>query len=66
MITNNDYIKINKVNISTDDMFVLSRLYLPLMGYDSVALYTFLNNYEDEISVRVILDYFKKEVKWTF
>lgn len=58
MITNNDYIKINKVNISTDDMFVLSRLYLPLMGYDSVALYTFLNNYEDEISVRVVLDYF--------
>lgn len=58
MITNNDYIKINKVNISTDDMFVLSRLYLPLMGYDSVTLYTFLNNYEDEISVRVVLDYF--------
>ena len=58
MITNNDYIKINKVNISTDDMFVLSRLYLPLMGYDSVSLYTFLNNYEEEISVRVVLDYF--------
>lgn len=58
MITNNDYIKINKVSLTSDDMFVLSRLYLPLMGFDSVSLYTFLNNYEDEISVRVILDYF--------
>lgn len=58
MISNNDYIKINKVNLNSDDMFVLSRLYLPLIGLDSLSIYTFLNNYDEEISVRVILDYF--------
>lgn len=57
MITINDYIKIKKVNISSDDLYSLSRLYLPMIGIDSLSIYNFLNNYDEEISVRVILDF---------
>ena len=57
MISNNDYIKINKVNLSSDDIYVLSRLYLPMIGIDSLSIYNLLNNYDDEVSVRVLLDY---------
>ncbi len=44
MIQLNDQIKISKVNLSGEDYFVLSQMYLPLMGMDSLSLYIALNN----------------------
>ncbi len=57
MITINDKITTDKIVIGGEDLNVLSKMYLPIMGIDSFSLYIFLNNYEEEIGVRQILDY---------
>lgn len=57
MITINDKIQVRKIQIGGEDLFVLTNLYMPIMGIDSFGLYIFLNNSEEEIYVRTILDF---------
>ena len=57
MITINDKIQVRKIQIGGEDLFVLTNLYMPIMGIDSFGLYIFLNNSEKEIYVRTILDF---------
>ena len=57
MITINDKIQIRKIKIGGEDLFVLTKMYMPIMGIDSFSLYIFLNNGDDEIYVRTILDF---------
>lgn len=57
MITINDSVKIKKTNIGGEDIFVLTNLYMPIIGMDSLSLYLFFNSCNDEILVRTILDF---------
>lgn len=57
MFQSHDIIKIHKVNLSGEDYFVLSNMYLPLIGMNSLSIYLLLENlYTDEIQVKTILD----------
>lgn len=44
MLSPNDQVKIIKVSLSGEDYFVLSQMYLPLVGMDGFSVYTALNN----------------------
>ena len=57
MLTSHDNIKIVKVNLSGEDNYVLSQMYLPLIGTLSFSTYYLLNNVkESETSVRRLVD----------
>ena len=57
MITLNDKIQLQRINIGGEDLKVLTNMYLPIIGIDSLSTYLFLNNYSDEVCVRTILDF---------
>ena len=57
MLASSDNIKIVKVNLSGEDNYVLSQMYLPLIGILSFSTYYLLNNVkENETSVRRLVD----------
>ena len=57
MLNSNDIIKIEKINISGEDNYVLSQMYLPLIGLTSFSVYYLINNIlENETSVRRLVD----------
>lgn len=57
MLASSDNIKIVKVNLSGEDNYVLSQMYLPLIGILSFSAYYLLNNVkENETSVRRLVD----------
>lgn len=57
MIASQDVIKIYKVNLSGEDNYVLSQMYLPLIGITSFSVYYLINNIkENETSVRRLVD----------
>ena len=57
MFNSHDIIKINKVSLSGEDLFVLSSMYLPLIGMNSYSIYMLLNNISgDERQVKTLLD----------
>lgn len=55
MLQVNDQIKITKISLSGEDYFVLSQMYLPLIGMDSFSLYIALNNMHSKESSNPIL-----------
>ena len=57
MFNNHDVIKVNKVSLSGEDIFVLSSMYLPLIGTNSFSIYMLLNNLNgEETLVKTLLD----------
>ena len=57
MFNSHDIIKVNKVSLSGEDIFVLSTMYLPLIGMNSYSIYMMFNNLNsDEAQVKTILD----------
>lgn len=57
MFNSHDIIKVNKVSLRGEDIFVLSSMYLPLIGMNSYSIYMVLNNLNgDEAQVKTILD----------
>lgn len=57
MLASQDVLKIIKVNLSGEDNFVLSQMYLPLIGMTSFSVYYLINNIkENETSVRRLMD----------
>ena len=57
MFNSYDVIKVNKVSLSGEDIFVLSSMYLPLVGMNSYSIYMLFNNLNgDEAQVKTILD----------
>lgn len=57
MFNSHDIIKVNKVSLSGEDIFVLSTMYLPLIGMNSYSIYMMFNNLNsDESQVKTILD----------
>ncbi len=61
MLSLNDQIKISKVSLSGEDYFVLSQMYLPLIGMDSYSVYIALsniNNKDNMTTVMRLLDLF--------
>ena len=57
MFNSHDIIKVNKVSLSGEDIFVLTSMYLPLVGMNSFAIYMAFNNLNgDETQVKTILD----------
>ena len=58
MFNSHDIIKVNKVSLSGEDIFVLSTMYLPLVGMNSYSIYMMFNNLNgDETQVKTILDF---------
>ena len=58
MFNSHDIIKVNKVSLSGEDIFVLSTMYLPLVGMNSYSIYMMFNNLNgDEAQVKTILDF---------
>ena len=59
MLKVNDQIKIVKAMTGGEDIFVLSQMYMPLIGVDGFSLYLTINNIkakDNVISVKKILD----------
>lgn len=57
MLKSQDIIKIAKVNLSGEDNYVLSQMYLPLIGMVSFSAYHLINNIkESETTVRRLID----------
>lgn len=57
MLSSQDVLKILKVNLSGEDNFVLSQMYLPLIGMSSFTTFYLINNIkENETSVRRLVD----------
>lgn len=57
MFNSHDIIKVYKVGLSGEDIFVLSAMYLPLVGMNSYSIYMALNNLNgDEAQVKTLLD----------
>ena len=57
MFNSHDIIKVNKVSLSGEDLFVLSSMYLPLIGTNSYSIFLLLNNLNgDERQVKTLLD----------
>lgn len=57
MLKSQDIIKIAKVNLSGEDNYVLSQMYLPLIGMVSFSVYHLINNIkESETTVRRLID----------
>ena len=58
MLKSQDIIKIAKVNLSGEDNYVLSQMYLPLIGMVSFSAYHLINNIkESETTVRRLIDF---------
>lgn len=61
MLSPNDQVKISKVSLSGEDYFVLSQMYLPLVGMDGFSVYISLNNISNKdglTTVTRLLDLF--------
>lgn len=59
MLDVNEQIKITKIGLCGEDLFVLSQMYLPLIGVDSFSLYMILNTIKSKekiVYVKKILD----------
>lgn len=59
MLSVNEQIKITKIGICGEDLFVLSQMYLPLIGIDSFSLFMILNTIKSKekiVYVKKILD----------
>lgn len=57
MFSSHDIIKVYKVSLSGEDLFVLSTMYLPLVGMNSFSIYMLFNNLNgEEAQVKTILD----------
>ena len=57
MFNSLDVLKVSKVSLSGEDLFVLSSMYMPLVGMNSYSIYMVLNNLNgEEAQVKTILD----------
>lgn len=57
MLKSQDVIRISKTNLSGEDNYVLSQMYLPLIGMISFSVYHLINNIkESETTVRRLID----------
>lgn len=59
MLSVNDQIKVTKIGLCGEDLFVLSQMYLPLIGIDSFSLFMILNTIKSKdkvVYVKHIMD----------
>ena len=60
MLDVNEQIKITKIGLCGEDLFVLSQMYLPLIGVDSFSLYMILNTIKSK--EKIVYVKFKKRM----
>lgn len=54
MLSLNDQVKVIKISLSGEDYFVLSQMYLPLVGMDSFSVYVALNNITNKDGITTV------------
>ena len=57
MLSVNEQIKITKIGICGEELFVLSQMYLPLIGIDSFSLFMILNTIKSADSISLITSF---------